>query len=243
MALSTGIPLAGEGALKGSQRVTEPTNKRRALREKNRLALIEATLDCVAELGIARTSVSMIIERASLSRGMIHLHFESKDKLLEAAVAHAGVTYYAQLDKLLEQAGPSPQETIEAIIRSDLSEAVLNWRSVSIWYAFRGEARERETFRYHSDTRDVRMSTLAGDALLSMLRVEGVAEPRALAKDTTDGVLAMLEGIWTDYLLHPDGFDRTRAARLCFRYMQALLPRYFNADGAVLPITRKLGTG
>ncbi|WP_371223105.1 TetR family transcriptional regulator C-terminal domain-containing protein [Roseovarius sp. 2305UL8-3] len=222
--------------------MTQPKDRRQQLREKNRLALIEATLDCVAELGIARTSVSTIIERAGLSRGMIHLHFESKDKLLEAAVAHAGITYYAQLDKLLAQAGPSPQETIEAIIRSDLGEAVLNRRSVSIWYAFRGEARERETFRQHSDTRDVRMSTLASGALLEMLRSEGVAEAEPLARDTADGVLAMLEGIWTDYLLHPDGFDRNRAARLCFRYMQAVLPQYFNADGAVLPMARKVGT-
>lgn len=221
--------------------MSQSTDRRQQLRDKNRQALIEATLDCVAELGIARTSVSTIIERANLSRGMIHLHFESKDKLLEAAVAHAGVTYYAQLDQLLAQAGPSPQETIEAIIRSDLSKAVLNRRSISIWYAFRGEARERETFREHSDTRDVRMSTLASDALLAMLRTEGVAGFEALAKDTADGLLAMLEGIWTDYLLHPDGFDRDRAARLCFRYMQAVLPQYFKADGAILPVARKVG--
>ena len=222
--------------------MTQQEDRRQQLREKNRLALIEATLDCVAELGIARTSVSTIIERAGLSRGMIHLHFESKDKLLEAAIAHAGVTYYAQLDQLLAQAGPSHQETIEAIIRSDLSEAVLNRRSVSIWYAFRGEARERETFREHSDTRDVRMSTLASDAFLPMLRTEGIAGAEALAKDAADGLLAMLEGIWTDYLLHPDGFDRDRAARLCFRYMQALLPRYFTVDGAVLPVSHRVGT-
>ena len=39
--------------------------------EASRRALIEATLDCIAEDGIAETSVSRIIERAGLLRPSI----------------------------------------------------------------------------------------------------------------------------------------------------------------------------
>ena len=213
--------------------MAETTNKRSQLREKNRQALVEATLDCVAELGIARTSVSEIIAKAGLSRGMIHLHFENKEKLIEAAAARANEIYYGQLEALLSQAGPSPQETIDAIIRSDLSEQVLNRRYVSIWYAFRGEAREREAFKRHSDTRDERLRNLAFQAFLPMLRAEGANDPSQVARDATHGLLAMLEGMWTDYLLHPQAFDRSAACRIVFRYVAALLPSHFTAAGAI----------
>ena len=218
-----------------AEQVAERTDTRGALRQRNRQALIEATLDCVSELGIARTSVSTIIARAGLSRGMIHLHFESKDKLLEAAIAHANAIYYQQLEAMLAQAGPSPQDTIDAIVRSDLSEAVLNRRYVSIWYAFRGEAREREIFKQYSDTRDEGLSAMARDAILTMLNssdASDTGDAAAIAEDAAEGLLAMLEGMWTDFLLHPDEFDRDRACRICFRYMQAFLPEFFSAAGA-----------
>ena len=215
-----------------AEQVAERTDKRGALRQRNRQALIEATLDCVSDLGIARTSVSTIIARAGLSRGMIHLHFESKDKLLEAAIAHANAIYYQQLEAMLAQAGPSPQDTIDAIVRSDLSEAVLNRRYVSIWYAFRGEAREREIFKQYSDTRDEGLSAMARDAILTMLNASDTGDVAAIAEDAAEGLLAMLEGMWTDFLLHPDEFDRDRACRICFRYMQAFLPEFFSAAGA-----------
>lgn len=210
----------------------ERTDRRSQLRDKNRSALVEATLDCVAELGIAGTSVSEITARAGLSRGMVHLHFETKEKLLEAAIMRASEIYYGQLHALLRQAGPTPQETIDAVVRSDLSEQVLNERLVRILYAFRGEAREREVIRQLSDTRDERLRSLVYDAFLPMLRDEGSAQASLLAHDATYGLIAMLEGMWNDFLLHPDAFDRDEACRIVFRYLAALLPWHFTAAGA-----------
>ncbi len=215
------------------------SDRRSQLRERNREALVEATLDCVAELGIARSSVSEIIARAGLSRGMIHLHFETKDNLLKAAIERANEIYYDELEVLLRQAGPSPQETIDAVIRSDLSENVLNRRYISIWYAFRGEAREREVFRRLNDTRDERMRTIILEAFLPMLREQGTPDAELVARDATDGLIALLEGMWNDYLLHPDAFDRDQACRVAFRFIAGLLPDYFTFAGATHKVSAK----
>ena len=212
----------------------ERENKRKQLRERNRMALIEAALDCVAELGIARTSVSTIIQRAGLSRGMIHLHFDGKDKLLEAAVAHANAEYYDALEGLLSQAGSSPQEAVDAVIRSDLSETILNRRSIKIWYAFRGEARERAAIAAYSDTRDKRLRTTLFQAFVALGRADGRQDISEQARDATHGTLAMLEGMWTDFLLHPDRFDRAEACRIVFRFLAALYPQGFTPAGARL---------
>lgn len=232
---NSGMPMCDRVMGKGMNKISENrgSDKRSQLRERNREALVEATLDCVAELGIARSSVSEIIARAGLSRGMIHLHFETKDNLLKAAMERANEVYYGQLEALLCRAGSSPPETIDAVVRSDLSEEVLNRRYISIWYAFRGEAREREMFRRLSDTRDERMRTLIYDAFLPMLRAQGTPDAELVARDATDGLIALLEGMWNDFLLHPDEFDRDQACRVAFRFIAALLPAHFTAAGAV----------
>ncbi|MEX3009562.1 TetR family transcriptional regulator C-terminal domain-containing protein [Hoeflea sp. TYP-13] len=207
--------------------------RRQQLKEQNRVTLIEATLDSIAEIGFARTSVSEIIDRANLSRGMIHLHFGGKDALVEEAAKYSSADYYDSLDGLLQTAGPEPQERIEAIIRSDLSERVLNKRTVSLWYAFRGESRERETIAAYSDTRDARLRNLAFDAFLKIARQTDLPDPETTAKDATHGLLALLEGMWTDFLLHPESFDRDTAMRTIFRFLSALFPSFFALQGAV----------
>ena len=54
------------------------------------------------------------------------------------------------------------------------------------------------------------------------------------ARDATHGLLALLEGMWTDYLLHPDRFDRDEAMRITFRFLAAMFPSYFTLKGAVV---------
>ncbi len=209
-------------------------SKRDISRERNRGALIEAALDCVAELGMTNTSVSAITDRSGLSRGMIHLHFNGKARLMDAAISHANDLYYDALDSLLEQAGPdaAPQARIEAIVRSDLSPEVLNTRNVRIWYAFRGEARDHETIRSFSDTRHERLRNMVFQSILAIARNAQSDDPATLARDVTHGMLALMEGMWTDFLLHSNSFDRSAACRIIFRFLAAMFPMHFSLAGA-----------
>lgn len=207
--------------------------KREQNREQNRLALIEAVLESVAEKGISETSVSEIIQRAGLSRGMIHLHFGGKDNLVHAAARHSSEEYYDGIEALLQTAGDTPQARIEMIVRGDLSERVLNRRNVSIWYAFRGEARNRTVIAEYSDTRDGRLRNMIHNAFLRVVKEAGCADGAGVARDATHGTLAMLEGMWTDYLLHPDRFDREEAMRIVFRFLAAMFPAHFALTGAI----------
>ncbi len=206
--------------------------KRKKLADQNRQILIEATLDSIAGIGIARTSVSEIVQRANLSRGMIHLHFGSKDNLLTAAVKQTGEVYYAHLEEFLANAGSLAKNRLAAVVHCDLDEQVLNRQSINIWYAFRGKAREGEEIANYTGTRDKRLNYLVYRALKELADSEGHSDPSLVARDVTHGVLALLEGMWTDFLLHPDAFDRSVAKRIIFRFLASLFPMHFNVDGA-----------
>ena len=211
--------------------VLESRPKRRAGREKNHALLIEATLEAIAEEGFADTSVSAIIARAGLSRGMIHLHFNGKDGLLEAAARQFSKQYFTSLEGVFSQADVPAHDRIAAVICSDLSEAVLNERSVRIWYAFRGESRDRAGIRRFSDTRDDKLRSFVLAAFQELTPSIEIANPNTLARDATHGTLAMLEGMWTDYFLHPDVFHRATAKRIVFRFLRAMFPLHFSQAG------------
>ncbi|SNR35899.1 transcriptional regulator, TetR family [Haloechinothrix alba] len=53
-----------------------------------RTALLDATVDCLIELGYARTSVHEICARAGVSKGAQQHHFTTKADLMAAAVEH-----------------------------------------------------------------------------------------------------------------------------------------------------------
>lgn len=211
--------------------VKEPS-KSKAKKLGNRQALIDATLDCVADLGLLNTSVSEIIKRAGLSRGMIHLHFDGKANLILAAAEHADQRYYDILTRNLSAAGPLPQHVIEASVKSDLSPESLNTRDISIWYELRGAARTNPDIARFSDTRAPRLHDLIMGPGLQICAAEGIADPKDAAHDITVGLISLLEGLWTDFMLHPDAFDRAAAQRVVFRFLAGVWPEHFDIKGA-----------
>ncbi len=202
-------------------------------KDKNRQILVEATLDCIAEIGLIETSVSQIVARAGLSRGMIHLHFGGKDQLIVEAAKFASERYYQILDKNLEGTECNPVELIVAAVKSDLSPEALNKKDVSIWYEFRGASRTCNAIAEFSDTRDRRLRNLLNSAILKICRHEGIETPDNAARDFTTGLLALTEGMWTDYLLHPDEFDRANARKIVFRFLAGVWPNSFGGYAAL----------
>ena len=196
-------------------------------KDRHRQQLIDATIEIVSEFGIAGSSVTMIVTRAKLSRGMIHLHFNSKEHLLIEAASHWSEVYFAQLEINLRLASSNAHDRLRALISFDLSEKILNPKTVNAWFAFRGEARSHNSFAKYSDTRDDVLRKMFTQAFREL--AEGREEPDVLARDAAHGTIAMLEGMWADYLLHPGAFNRNTAKRIVFRFVSALFPGCFDA--------------
>nr|WP_042186002.1 TetR/AcrR family transcriptional regulator [Kibdelosporangium sp. MJ126-NF4] len=83
-------------------------------RERTRSALLDATVDCLVDLGYSGTTVHEICRRAGLSRGAQQHHFTTKAELMAAAVEHL-------FRRLREEVGgalvapPGPRRVQEAI--------------------------------------------------------------------------------------------------------------------------------
>ncbi len=74
-----------------------------------RRRLLEGTVECLVELGLARTSTTEVCRRAGVSQGALFKHFPSKAALLGATVEHlfAGLfdTFRSAFDRIARQGG------------------------------------------------------------------------------------------------------------------------------------------
>ena len=199
--------------------------------EQSRNQLITAALDTIAEIGIGDTTVTRIIDRAGLSRGMIHLHFGGKSQLLAAAAKSFSESYYQEVEHSVQAAGSDPEAIILSVVRADLGDTLMNERTTRIWHAFRGAAGTDPGIASYSNTRDKRLREILHSGFSEIAKSYDDARAPDLTKTATYGLLAMLEGMWVDYLANSNSFSRREAIAIVCRLMSGLFPRHFLDQG------------
>jgi AcrR family transcriptional regulator len=93
-------------------RVAHRTQQQR--REHTREALLDATIECLVELGYSGTTAHEISRRAGLSRGAQQHHFTTKAELMAAAVEHLVDRLKDEVTRTLVLP-PGPERVGEAI--------------------------------------------------------------------------------------------------------------------------------
>lgn len=207
--------------------MTQAKSAREHTKERHRRALIEATADAIAEHGLASVSISRILEKAGLSRGMVNLHFSSKTNLLLAVAQQFSEDYTRHWSAAMDRAGARPEARLRAIIDADFDPAVLNRRTMAVWFAFRGEAHSTPELMPFVDSRDAKMQ----QTITSICRelCERGANPGTNPQIAALSIIALLEGLWTDFYLHPDRFDRDTARAVVLHTARAFFPDSLDA--------------
>lgn len=191
----------------------KPRNKR----EQTRLTLIEATIQSIVEIGLPDTTVTSIMQRAGLSRGMLHLHFVSKDELLEATAAFFAEDYYEKQEAFLKNVGKDPISRLKAMIDADFSEELLNQTTAIVWYALRSVAHTNEAIRQHATTRDQRLLDAYNEIFKDLVLRKNGKQLRAI--ELAYGLVAMTEGMWMDFFLFPANFNRKKAKEIVLTFV------------------------
>ena len=214
-----------------SAAVAKKNTKRIVNKPLNRQKLIQATLDSIVEVGIENTSVSQILLKAQLSRGMINLHFSNKDNLLlESLKTHSQLYYQSWFENLEKVKSSSPAVRLQTIINSDLDACILNKEYIVVWYEFRGKARTNRSYRKYTDTRDKLYRDIYYKICTELVENESLR--KHVSRNVAHGVIAMLEGMWIDFYLHSDSFNRNSAKKTLFIFLSSIFPKQFTYKGA-----------
>ena len=111
---------------------------------RTRSLLLDATIDCLVELGYAHTTVAEICQRAGLSRGAQQHHFTTKAELMTSALEHL---FTRLAEKILEAdlpAGPGRLEKGLDLLWEAYS-GTLSTAAVELWVAARTDEELRRS--------------------------------------------------------------------------------------------------
>ncbi|PRX51170.1 TetR family transcriptional regulator [Prauserella shujinwangii] len=117
-------------------------------RAQTRAALLDATIDCLVEIGYARASVQEICARAGVSKGALQHHFTGKAELMAAAVEHLATRLKAQRAPEVARLPEGPERVAAAIdVLWDAYSGTLSTAVTELWIAARTDPRLRAAIR------------------------------------------------------------------------------------------------
>lgn len=113
--------------------------------EHTRELLLDATIECLVELGYARTTVHEICQRAGLSRGAQQHHFTTKAELMASAMQHLFARLSQEMIAAAERLPRGPRRLTEGIdLLWQAYSGTLSTAAMELWVAARTDPELRE---------------------------------------------------------------------------------------------------
>ncbi|MGH3518930.1 MAG: TetR/AcrR family transcriptional regulator [Haloechinothrix sp.] len=185
-------------------------------REQTRTALLDATIECLVELGYARTSVHEICARAGVSKGAQQHHFATKAELMVAAVEH--LTHRIRTEVVAAEGSlPSGTELIERgidLIWQGFS-GTLSAAFMELWVAARTDPELRAAIRP--------VDKALGRATLDLFRSLGAQLPPERTETMFWLTVNLIRGLALDAEI---GGDPVRRKQLLEEWKQIALAVY-----------------
>lgn len=198
------------------------TSFRRAPDFDRRADLVDATLDCIAELGIQGTTVRSITARAGVTNGLIRHHFASKDNLIVAAYRRT-IEIITEPPLAVASSQGSPHDKMRRFIAASVSGPAADPRVLSLWAAFISQVHlnpdlaevRREKYLACHDA----CEALIVDVLTSEGRNPSVSERQRL----TTAVNALIDGLWLECCLGAKEIDENKQIEIGLQSVASLL--------------------
>jgi TetR/AcrR family transcriptional repressor of bet genes len=212
--------------------------RRTASKEERQEQLIQATIRSVASRGLSDTTMATVASEAGLSQGIINLHFQSKDRLLVETLKYIADEYRQTWKKVLNGAGKSAAERLEALVMVDFRLPVCDRNKLAVWFAFWGESKSRPTYRQICAERDRAYRKEMVQVCQDLIDTGGYEHIDA--ETVAAGLSAMTSGLWLDMLTNPRSMSRQDSRDICRQFLATTFNRHFTqAVTAVASAQRK----
>jgi AcrR family transcriptional regulator len=183
-----------------------------------RQRLLEAAVTCLAEHGWAGSTVSVVAERAGVSRGAAQHHFRTREDLFTAAVEYVAEERSTALRQLFPHGAHGARDRgaiVAALV--DLYTGPLFGAALQLWAA----AAHEELLRPRVSELEARVGREAHRIAVELL---GVDESAPGARETVQGLLDMARGLGLATLLTDDTHRRRRVVSQWAALLDDALP-------------------
>ncbi|GGT36509.1 TetR/AcrR family transcriptional regulator [Streptomyces purpureus] len=193
--------------------VTPPKQDRSRV---TRQRLLEAAVACLAEYGWAGSTVSVVAERAGVSRGAAQHHFPTREDLFTAAVEYVAEERSQALRTLPPQDRADRAAVVAALV--DLYTGPLFRAALHLWVA----ASDEEQLRPRVTELEARVGRESHRIAVELL---GADESVPGVRETVQGLLDMARGLGLATLLTDDSARRGRVVAQWAAILDATLGR------------------
>ena len=196
---------------------------RREGEDQRRRTLVEATLTCIATLGMEGTTVREIAIKAGVTPGLIRHYFLSKDDLVLAAYSHYVDQMARQSREAVGSAAPDPLSKLAAFVRANLSAPVVDQTNLALWAGF------IKTVRTSPATAAIHLEGYSGyrtDAENLICAAFAHIKRETTASDLRHLAIllnAIIDGLWLEGSLAPGEFADGELATIGIAGTSALL--------------------
>lgn len=181
-----------------------------------RRQVIDATMACIHEEGIARTSLQRIAGRAGITPGLILHYFNGKDGLFQAVYQDLYTRLEEETVRRLDKA-ETPADRLFALLEAQVCAEMVAPHIVSTWFTLGAKAPETPALARMEAINTRQLS----DNLTGILKETG--QPQAEAKEISEELIALIYGLWTN-LAHKTISTPEQARAILFRYIRARAP-------------------
>lgn len=203
-----------------------PLTRRALAKAERRQALIDATITSIMDYGLSGTTIARVTEIAGTSIGLANFYFENKERLFEGVLQHLAEEERSLWQDRTADTTMSPADRLLALLDARFDARSFNPRTLSVWFAFWGDAAARVIYRRIVEaTDDARLTVTV--TLIESLGQGRDAAPRN-AMQTALGLEAFYDGLWLNHLLYPDEFKRLACRQRAVEHLAALFPAHFS---------------
>jgi TetR/AcrR family transcriptional regulator, transcriptional repressor of bet genes len=202
-------------------------NGRTASKEVRRQQLIDATIESIATRGFSGTTIASVSRGAKLSQGIVNLHFTNKETLFVETLGYLAQEHFEYWSSAVEKAGDNTGKQLAAMIETDFAPSICTPKKVAVWFAFWGQAKQRPSYLKVHDRFDNQR-----DKEIKRLCAQIVEEGRYEDIDAASmarSLVALVDGLWLNFLLYPKLVSRKQARGDCFTFLADAFPDHFPA--------------
>jgi TetR/AcrR family transcriptional repressor of bet genes len=195
----------------------------RAPEAERRQDLINATLDCISELGLQGATVREVATRAGVTPGLIRHYFSSKDQMLQAAYREVMTGMTSKVADAADKGQSSARDRLHDFIVANLTPPVADGRALSLWAAFISHVRVDPDFaEIHRESYLAFRSVL--EALVADVLTEaGQAADTKRCQELAIAINGVIDGLWLEGTLVGDLFSETPLPGIAVRSVEVLL--------------------
>ena len=202
----------------------KPSNLRVASKQSSNLKLISSAIKSISEKGINETTMSDVSQGAGLSQGIVNFHFKSKELLLIETLKFISNEYLQSFQSSLKKSGSDPRKKIIAIINNDFSIKICSRDKIALWFTFFSEVKFKPAYHQICKQRDLYYQKMTENIFRELIKLE---KSKISLTNVSNGLQALVMGLWLDQLVDPDTFKRKKAKEICFNFIKSNFPKQF----------------